>query len=216
MPDAHTGRKIISNLLRSSCLLIVFVSDQHSPRQNAYLVVSFVMRPRNFAAALGVATTLGFVAGRWSAPTGPVRTSAPAAIRAATAYAGTVTKVVDGDTLVVSLSEGLAAEEKIRLLAIDTPERGQRWYAQSRAALVELLHGKEVWLEFEKPGKMKRDKYGRILAFVFVDGVNANIEMVRLGWSAYLSKYGGERFSHELIVAEEAARAARRGIWSLR
>ncbi|MFN0133580.1 MAG: thermonuclease family protein [Phycisphaerales bacterium] len=125
-------------------------------------------------------------------------------------------KFIDGDTLVVSGVGGAGTEEKIRLLAIDTPERGQRWYAEAGTALSELVAKRSIALEYETPGKLERDKYGRVLAYLIVDGQNVNVEMVRRGWTAYVTKYDDDRFAKDFVTAEEEARAAHRGIWSSR
>jgi micrococcal nuclease len=174
------------------------------------------MRPGTFAAALAVAAAVGFAVGRWSISSTSRPVIAPPAASIASDDAVTVVSVTDGDTLVVAPSRQGGAEERVRLLAIDTPERGQPGHAEAREALSDLVGGRAVRLDFEEPGVLKRDRYGRILAYVLVDGSNANIEIVRLGWSAYTSRNGGARFSKQLVDAEEEARAARRGIWALR
>ncbi len=125
----------------------------------------------------------------------------------------TVTKTVDGDTVHVTQA-GMEEVEKVRLLAINTPERGRPWYAEATAALASLVQDKSVQLEPEKPGKLQRDRYGRWLAYIIVDGKNANVEMVRLGWTPYDSKYSSDRYEKEMRAAEEEARAAKRGMWS--
>jgi len=176
------------------------------------------MRPSRFVASLAVATGFGFVVGRCTVPPAAsvrVQEAAPT-LTAEARREATVIRTVDGDTLVLSLPNAPGGEERVRLLAIDTPERGQQWYAESRAALAELVREKPVRLEFESADKPKRDKYGRLLVYLIVDGQNANVEMIRRGWSAYVSKYGGERYHTELAAAEEEARAAHRGIWSSR
>ena len=68
-------------------------------------------------------------------------------------------------------------------------------------------------LEFEKPGVEKRDGFGRLLAYVVAGGVNVNLELVRLGWSPYYTKYGKGRLRGEFEDAEREARAAQRGLW---
>lgn len=125
-------------------------------------------------------------------------------------------RVIDGDTLVVSGVGGAGSEETIRLLAIDTPERGQRWYAEAGTALRELVAERPITIEFETPGKLERDKYGRVLAYLIVGGQNVNVEMVRRGWTAYVTKYNSDRFAKDFVAAAAEARAAHRGVWSSR
>jgi endonuclease YncB( thermonuclease family) len=102
-----------------------------------------------------------------------------------------VIRVVDGDTIVINYQ---GKTEKVRLLCVNTPEsvhpdkkqnipmgKYASDYANNR------LSGKSVDLEFE--GNL-RGKYGRLLAYVFIDGQNFNIELVRQGLSPYYNKYG--------------------------
>ncbi len=120
-------------------------------------------------------------------------------------------RVVDGDTIVV-IYEG--RQEYVRLLRIDTPERDQAGYEQSSRALKGLLKGREVVLEFEVPGKIERDKYDRLLAYVIADGVNLNIEMVRLGWSRFYTWFGKGKYAKQFLQAEAEAKQAGRGLWA--
>lgn len=145
-------------------------------------------------------------------PAGSV--AATDAIPAAIAREVSGVRFIDGDTL--AFADDTGSQETIRLLAIDTPERNEQWYAEAREALKRLVGNGPVQLEFEKPGRIERDKYGRTLAYLVVNGKNINIEMVRLGWSEYIDQYGDRRYAREFIAAEAEARAARRGIWSSR
>ena len=127
-----------------------------------------------------------------------------------------VLRVIDGDTLVARL-EGGAVERKetIRLLNVNTPEKEQPGFAEAAEALKALVRGGTITLEFAAPDVESRDGFGRLLAFVFADGVNVNVEMVRLGWSKLYTKYGKGRLHAQLVAAEAEARAARRGLWAL-
>ena len=82
----------------------------------------------------------------------------------------TVTRVVDGDTIEVRLDGRI---EKIRLIGIDTPESVKpgtpvECYAKAASAQTDrLLEGRRVRLEFDAE---RRDRYGRLLAYVYVTG----------------------------------------------
>lgn|GEM_PF-2273278 len=127
-----------------------------------------------------------------------------------------VLRVVDGDTIVVKFKE---KNEKIRLLNVDTPESvhpdrrqntpmGKAASGYTRAR----LSGKTICLEFEKK---KRGNYGRLLAYVILDGQNFNIELVRQGWSPYYTKYGTSfRFHKNFVAAQKKARSGHRQIWA--
>jgi len=87
---------------------------------------------------------------------------------------GKVVRVADGDTFTLMTAEN--RQERIRLVDIDAPERGQDFSEKSRLYLSELLAGKTVRVEYKN-----RDMYGRILGVVYADGKNVNEEMVRQG-----------------------------------
>lgn len=86
------------------------------------------------------------------------------ATAAGTQAFATVTRVIDGDTL--DLSTG----ERVRLIGIDTPERGDCGYAEAAALLTELVAGRDV--SVTNPAEVEdTDAYGRLLAHIGVPGV---------------------------------------------
>lgn len=127
-----------------------------------------------------------------------------------------VLRVVDGDTIVVRY-RGTA--EKVRLLHVDTPEsvhpdpsRNSALGKKASAYTRSRLSGRQVSLAF---GPEKRGKYGRLLAYVILDGENFNLELVRSGWSPYYTKYGKSRTLHqEFLTAQQAAKSRGANIWS--
>ncbi len=118
-----------------------------------------------------------------------------------------VAHVIDGDTLTVRCG---GRRERVRMLQVDTPERGDPLYEQAGDALEALIGGRTVELEL---GAEKRDDHGRLLAYVFAGGENLNLAMIRAGWSPYFDRYGAGSYAREFAQAERRARAARRGIW---
>jgi micrococcal nuclease len=122
-----------------------------------------------------------------------------------------VERIVDGDTIEVIVGY-TDQKEKVRLLNINTPEEGQTGYYEATAALRSLLEYRTIELEFEKPGAPTRDRYGRILAFVFVSDSLVNYEMVKRGWSDFYTDYGRGRYALPIEFAEGDARANRRGL----
>ena len=126
-----------------------------------------------------------------------------------------VIRVVDGDTVIIDYR---VKNEKVRLLCVNTPEsvhpdkkqniplgKVASDYAKKR------LEGKYVDLEFEGPF---RGRYGRLLAYVFVDGHNFNLELVMKGLSPYYTKYGlSEKYDKEFREAERYARKHKLNIW---
>jgi micrococcal nuclease len=117
-----------------------------------------------------------------------------------------VQKIIDGDTFI--LSDG----RHIRLLSIDTPEEGEPFYSEAKAFADSILYGKAVRLEIDR---VSEDKYGRVLAYAYVDSLFYNELIIRVGLAhVYLFKKN-ERYSRRLISAQNDARNAKRGIWSL-
>ncbi len=121
-----------------------------------------------------------------------------------------VIRVIDGDTIVLKYQD---AELKVRLLRINVPDANDYAQKNGRDAMKSLIEGKEVSLKFEKEGEPGKDIYGRLLAYVFLGGINVNIEMVRLGWSTYWTKYGTSRFEGAFTRAQDEAMRQKRGIW---
>ena len=145
------------------------------------------------------AMALGFLAGRLSVEQ-PSHTFTFPECR--------VRRVVDGDTIIVQYAfAGMETTEGVRLLNIDPPERGEPQYDEATGALQSLVAGKTVTLEFEEPGKVERDNFGRLLAYVFADGMNVNVEMVRQGWSEFYTKYGKGRYAEAFRAAEKEAQS---------
>ncbi|HHW16236.1 MAG TPA: thermonuclease family protein [Methanothermobacter sp.] len=83
--------------------------------------------------------------------------------------------VVDGDTIDV---EGVG---RIRLVGVNTPERGQPGYQEAKDFVEEMCLGKTVYLDIDDAENY--DKYGRVLAVVYVDGMNLNRELLRRGYA---------------------------------
>lgn len=114
-----------------------------------------------------------------------------------------VERVIDGDT--VALHSG----ERVRLLGINTPERGQKLWDEAKTALESMVLGKQIVLETDVEDK---DKYGRLLRWVLIDDTLVNLEMVRLGFASTLF-YQDTRYKAELLEAEAKAIESGIGIW---
>lgn len=117
---------------------------------------------------------------------------------------GQIVGVHDGDscTLLTDAKE----QFKIRLDGIDAPELGQPQGRQGKATLSGLVMSRQVTVQDK--GK---DRYERTLGVVMVDGLNVNLEMVRLGYAWHYLKYSKDR---ALANAEKEARAGKRGLWA--
>jgi len=115
-----------------------------------------------------------------------------------------VIRVIDGDTIV------LKDDERVRLLGIDTPERGQYYFEEARERLSEMVDGKEVLLETDKE---ERDKYDRLLRYVWINKTLTNLELVREGYARTFMLEPGDKYFEELVAAESWARESGLGIW---
>ncbi len=126
-----------------------------------------------------------------------------------TAETYSIKKYVDGDT--IDLNEGIEVLlYRIRLLGIDTDERGQPLYREATEALEHMINNNQITLK-KDPSK-NLGKYGRPLRYIFVGDTNLNVEMVRLGYArAFMHK--GLMYEKEILEAEREAREKRLGRW---
>lgn len=119
----------------------------------------------------------------------------------------TVTRITDGDGIVCNRIG------RVRLIGIDTPEMDQRPFGQQAAeALGALVRvGSVVQIE---PDVEERDRYGRVLAYVWVGRTLANWRMVRGGWAVLLTSPPNVQYADALTEAERRAREEKRGLWA--
>ena len=118
---------------------------------------------------------------------------------------GRVVGIADGDTLTV-LDAG-NTQFKIRLAAIDAPEKAMPFGQRSKEQLSDICYGKQVSVTV-----VDTDRYGRTVGEVVCDGTNANETMIKSGLAWVYRKYA-KGYGH-LYAFEEDAKAARRGLWA--
>ena len=104
---------------------------------------------------------------------------------------GKVVKIADGDTLTLLTSSN--EQVKIRLAGIDTPEKKQPFGNKAKQALANLAFQKQALIEVEV-----KDRYGRTVGVVFVDGLNVNAELVKQGMAWVYRKYTNDKALYEL------------------
>jgi micrococcal nuclease len=119
------------------------------------------------------------------------------------AFEGKVVGVSDGDTIKV-LKDG--KQVKIRLAAIDCPEKGQPYGQKAKQFTPDLVAGKVV-----KVWETDTDRYGRIVGFVFVGDKNLNKELLKAGLAWHYKQYSRDP---EMAKLEFQARSAKRGLWA--
>jgi len=132
--------------------------------------------------------------------------------RTATA-AWTVVDVVDGDTIAVARGD---ATDTVRLLGVDTPEthhptKPVECFGPEATAFTDShLRGRAVELEGDIEG---RDRYGRRLAYVIVDGERFNDELLRRGYARLLVIEPNHAHARAMLRDELEAKTAGRGLW---
>jgi len=137
----------------------------------------------------------------------PVVADTPAASPAAGASVTetwAVTNIVDGDTVDVVSSTGV--EERIRVIGIDSPERGECGFDDAADALARLVADQTVTLV--AGARDDRDRYGRLLRYLDIGTVDAGLELIRAGHAIarYDSRDGYGRHTREdAYVAADAA-----------
>ena len=122
-------------------------------------------------------------------------------------------KCSDGDTARFIIND---KETKVRFLAIDTPEIDKNDpYAKAASDYTcnALKNAKEIYLEYDGSSD-KEDKYGRVLAFVYVDNILLEKSLIENGLAKVAYIYGDYEHVEELREAENLAKEKGLGIWS--
>lgn len=125
-----------------------------------------------------------------------------------------VVKVVDGDTLVLSIDE---VDERVRLIGIDTPESvhpdSNKNVEEGKIAsdyMKKLVDGKYVEIEYDS---QKRDRYNRILAYIYIDGDMVNKIMLREGYARLATYPPNVKYVDDFIEIEKEAQRQKKGFW---
>ncbi len=129
----------------------------------------------------------------------------------------TVTRVVDGDTIVVRINDG---DESVRLIGLDTPEivdprkTVECFGKEASDEAKKILAGKTVRLETDASQDF-RDKYGRLLAYVILtDGTNFNKFMIANGFGYEYTYKVPYKYQADFREAEKIARENKSGLWA--
>ena len=115
-----------------------------------------------------------------------------------------VSRIVDGDN--IELKDG----RRIRYIGVDTPEEGECFRDESTKMNHDLVMGKKVRLKFDADTK---DDYGRWLAYVYVDGVMVNGELLRRGAGEYFFDEDTVKHMAELVEKSQKAYEEKQGLW---
>ena len=123
------------------------------------------------------------------------------------------TRVVDGDTIIIEID---GKQERVRLIGVDTPETKhpkkpvEDFGHEASVFTTRLVEGKKVTLEYDQE---KRDKYGRLLAYVYLEnGKFLNAEIIERGYGFAYTRFP---FKHldDFRQYEYDARLNGRGLW---
>lgn len=115
-----------------------------------------------------------------------------------------VKRVIDGDT--IELEDGT----RVRYIGMDTPEAGDCFGQEAARENRKLVEGKRVRLETDV---QKLDKYSRLLAYVFVDEIFVNEELVRRGVAQVLTYPPDVKYTEKFVAAQEEAKNKNAGLW---
>jgi len=138
------------------------------------------------------------------------------ALSAGGTAAARLERVIDGDTIVARIG---GRDERVRYIGIDTPETVkpntpvQCFGPQAHDLNARLLGraGAPLTLRFDRE---LRDRYGRLLAYVFHDGQFVNAQLIAAGAARTLTIAPNTARAARLDALQQAARMAGRGLWS--
>ncbi|MBE6155634.1 MAG: thermonuclease family protein [Firmicutes bacterium] len=124
-------------------------------------------------------------------------------------------RCVDGDTAVFKVD---GEEIKFRFLAIDTPEtvhptQEAEAFGKNASEYTcnKLSNANSIVVEYENSNK--KDKYGRYLGWIWVDGILLQKELISVGYAQVAYIYGTYRYTESLCLVQKKAKAANLGLW---
>ncbi|NHB84525.1 hypothetical protein G7085_07685 [Tessaracoccus sp. HDW20] len=118
--------------------------------------------------------------------------------------------VIDGDTIDVRID---GQKTRIRVIGIDTPERGECGYQEAASAMQSLVQSRDVMLEAD-PSQDDVDRYGRLLRHVFTaDGVSVAQSLIADGFGREYTYSSPYTHHSDHVNAQSAAQASGLGVW---
>lgn len=128
-----------------------------------------------------------------------------------------VTRVIDGDTIIIKIGN---KAETVRLIGINTPETVdprrpiECFGVEASNKAKEILNGESVRLEDDKLVG-ERDKYGRLLKYIFLEnGTNFNEMMISEGYAYEYTYDLPYKYQSEFKQAEKEAKEMKKGLWA--
>ena len=123
----------------------------------------------------------------------------------AESISGKVVSISDGDTL--TILDNSNTQTRVRLAAIDAPEKAQAFGQRGKQELSDICFEKQATIKV-----VDIDRYGRTVGDVECAGINANEEMIRSGLAWVYRKYA-QGYDY-LYAIENEAKSAKRGLWA--
>ena len=122
-----------------------------------------------------------------------------------------VSRVIDGDTVEILTAIGT---DKIRLIGVDTTEKGECYFQEAKDYLADVLENREVTIESD-PTQDNRDKYHRLLRYIYLpDGTNIAEDLIKNGYG-YEYTYEKPYFYQDLYkTAQDYAETNQLGVYN--
>lgn len=118
-----------------------------------------------------------------------------------------VKRVIDGDTI------ELANGQIVRFVGVNAPNNGEPFEEEATEANTKFVQGKTVTLEYDA---YTSDRFGRVLAYPFVEGKNVVVELAKMGL-VKVTLYEDRRklkYQDELVKAQGEAKKKKLGLWN--
>lgn len=138
-------------------------------------------------------------------------------------FSAKVEKVVDGDTVYAIFNNGVlndGQKYKIRLIGIDTPESKHiNKTKNTKEGIIayeytkKMLEGQNVIVEFDIA---QTDKYGRFLAYIWLDNELYNKHLLDIGYAKIMTIQPNSKYVEEFKTAQEKARKNEVGFWKIK
>ena len=121
-----------------------------------------------------------------------------------------VMAVVDGDTIKIRYG---GTVESVRLIGIDTPEKDECFNHEATYKIKQLVEGKYVKIEFDN-SQGERDRYDRLLLYIWEDGILVNDVMIREGYAFEYTYNLPYKYMEQFKQAQTEALENSKGLWS--
>lgn len=134
-------------------------------------------------------------------------------------YEAIITAVIDGDTVKIRFTggrpSGCAETERVRLIGVNTPELSEpvEYYAQEARNYTNQFWNNPIYIELDSVTG-QRDKYGRLLAYIYVNNFCLNEQLILGGYGYYYDYFKFDsQMMYQFEHAERVAKKEKRGLW---